>query len=63
MTGSFFSGAGRRMPEDGPRAVEGLFVEELDAAEGDGHRVARVMFDILDEEEVLAQLFLGHQVG
>ena len=49
--------------QDGPRAVEGLFVEELDAAEGDGHRVAGVMFDILDEEEVLAQLFLGQQVG
>ncbi len=49
--------------EDGPRAVECLFVEELDASEGDGHGVAGVMFDILEEEEVLAQLFLGHQVG
>ncbi len=49
--------------EDGPRAVEGLFVAELNAAEGDGHRVAGVMFDILDEEKVLAQLLLSQQVG
>ena len=27
-----------------------------------GHGVAGVMFDILDEEKVLAQFFLGDQV-
>jgi hypothetical protein len=40
-----------------------LFIEESDTADGDGGSVARVMLDILDEEEVLAQLFLADQGG
>ncbi len=32
------------------------------SARRDGHRVARLMFDVLDEEEALAQFFLADQV-
>ena len=45
--------------EDGPVSVERLLVEEPDAADGDGHGVAGVMFDVLEKEEVLAQFFLA----
>ena len=48
--------------EEGPVAVQRPFVEELDAADGDGGSVAGVVFDVLDIEEVLAQFFLGDQV-
>jgi hypothetical protein len=41
--------------EDGPVTIERLLVEEPDAANGDGHGVARVMFDVLGEKEVLPQ--------
>ena len=61
MTGSFFSGAAHDA-EDVPVAVEGLLVAEANAADGDGHGVAGVVFDILEEEEVLPQLFLRYQV-
>jgi hypothetical protein len=37
--------------------------EEPDSAKGDGGRVARVMLDVDDVEEVLAEFFLGDQVG
>ena len=49
--------------EDGPITVERSFVEKLDAADGDGRSVSRVMFDVFDVEKVLAQLFLVDQVG
>jgi hypothetical protein len=43
--------------------LQGSFKEELDATDGNGHGRAGVVFDVLDEEEVLTQLFLGDQVG
>jgi hypothetical protein len=49
--------------EDGPATVERLFVEESDPADGDGHRVAGVVFDVLEMEEVLPQFFLADQLG
>jgi hypothetical protein len=49
--------------EGGPIFFQRAFKEKLDAADGDGGRAAGVMFDVLDLEEVLAQLFLGDQVG
>jgi len=48
--------------ESGPLLIQGVLKEELEPADGDGHSVARVVFDILQIEEVLAQLFLGDQV-
>ena len=63
ITGSFFSGAGRTMLKVAHSFCSVCSKEELEATDGDGHGVAGVMFDILDEEKVLAQLFLGDQVG
>jgi hypothetical protein len=45
------------------KSVERLLEEEPDSAKGDGGRVARVMLDVDDVEEVLAEFFLGDQVG
>ena len=42
--------------------IERLLVKEPDATDGDGHGVAGVAFDVLDEEKVLAQFFLRDQV-
>jgi hypothetical protein len=39
--------------------VEGVLVEELDAAQGDGEGTAGVFLDILEMEEILSQFFLG----
>jgi hypothetical protein len=50
-------------PEGGPVALEGLFEEELDATQRDGAGAARVVFDVLDREEVLSEFFLGDHVG
>jgi len=49
--------------EERPVSVERLLKEEPDSAQGDGGRVARVMFDVDEVEEVLAEFFLGDQVG
>lgn len=49
--------------EETPVPVERLHEEELDSAQGDGCSVARVMLDVDDIEEVLAEFFLGDQVG
>jgi hypothetical protein len=62
ITGSFFSGAGRTIPKMAQSTIERVLVEEADPTDGDRHRVAGVMFDILDKEKVLAQFFLRDQV-
>jgi hypothetical protein len=49
--------------ENRPFSIERLLKEEPDSAQGDGGRVARVMLDVDDAEEVLAEFFLGDQVG
>jgi hypothetical protein len=41
--------------EGGPLFLQRVLKEKLEATDGDGHGVAGVMFDILDEEKVLAQ--------
>ena len=41
--------------KDGPVAVERLLIEKADPTDGDGHGVAGIVLDVLDEEEVLAQ--------
>jgi hypothetical protein len=43
--------------------VQGALEEESNAADGDGGSAARLMFDILEEEKVLAQFFLADQIG
>jgi hypothetical protein len=45
--------------QGGQILVEGVLVEELDAAQGDGERTAGVFLDILEMEEILSQFFLG----
>jgi hypothetical protein len=37
-------------------------IEESDTTDSDGGRIARVMLDILDEEEALVPFLLGDQV-
>src|SRR5215475_217550 len=56
---------GRRTPgaANRPFSIERLLKEESDSAQGDGGRVARIMLDVDDVEEVLAEFFLGDQVG
>jgi len=49
--------------EDVPVAIESLLVHKLDATDGDGHGGARVLLDVHQVGEVLAQLFLGDLVG
>jgi len=46
----------------GPLFLQCVLKEKLESTDGDGHGVAGVMFDILDEEKVLAQFFLADQV-
>ena len=41
--------------EGGPSFFQRTLKEKLDPADGDGHGRARVVPDILDEEEILAQ--------
>src|SRR5215813_1470868 len=48
--------------EGGPFFLQRVLKEELEPTDGNGHGVARVMFDILDKEKVLAQFFLADQV-
>jgi len=36
-----------------------MLEEKLDTAKGNGRRTARVLLDVLQIEEVLAQVFLG----
>ena len=48
--------------EDVPVATERIFIEETNTANGDGHGVAGVVFDILEEEKVLAQFCLADEV-
>jgi hypothetical protein len=45
-----------------PVSVEGLFEEELDAAQRDRARTAGVRLDILDVQEILSECFLGDHV-
>lgn len=40
-----------------------LLIEEFDSAKGDGECAARVILDVDDVEEVLAEFFLGDQIG
>jgi len=49
--------------EDAPCTLEGLFVEELDAAQGDGDRSASELLDVDEVEEVLAEFLLGDRIG
>ena len=44
--------------ECGERTLEGVLVEELQAAQGDGGAAARPVFDILNVEKVLPQFFV-----
>jgi hypothetical protein len=48
--------------QGGPVTVEGLFEEELDAAQRNRARTAGVRLDMLEGEEVLAEVFLSDQV-
>jgi hypothetical protein len=48
--------------ENGKISVEGMFEEELDAAQSNRDRRARVFLDILEIEKILSQLFLRDQV-
>ncbi len=48
--------------EDRPLAFEGLLVEELDTAQGDGDTGARPLLEVLDVKEIVAQFFFGDLV-
>jgi len=43
--------------------VEGVLEEELDATQRNRARAPRVLLDMLDVEEILAEFFLGDHVG
>ena len=47
----------------GPVASAGVVVEELDAAQGDGDGRPRVLLEIGEVEEILAEFLLGDPVG
>ena len=47
----------------GPLSPQGVLIEKLDTAQGDGTSAARVMPDVFEIEEVVAQFFLGDAVG
>jgi hypothetical protein len=52
----FSRGANDLKRGQGP--LQGVFVEELEAAQGDGGAAARPVFHILDVEKVLSQFFV-----
>jgi hypothetical protein len=54
---------GERQVESGPILCQRPLKEEPDDTDGDGGGGARVMLDVLEVKEDLAQLFLGDQVG
>jgi hypothetical protein len=58
ITGSFFSRGARTKVRGDHCRLRGVFVEELDAAECNGAGAPRVVFDILDIEEVIPKFLL-----
>ena len=49
--------------ERGQRTLERVFVEELQAAKGDGGAAARPVFDVFDVEKVLPQFLVADLIG
>jgi hypothetical protein len=49
--------------ERGEGTLQGVLVEELQAAQRDGGAAARPVFDVFDVEKVLAEFFVANLVG
>jgi hypothetical protein len=60
--GQFFLPWRAHKAQGSPVSVEGLFEEELDAAQRDRARTAGVLLDMLDVQEILSEFFLGDHV-
>jgi hypothetical protein len=54
---------GFEQTDGGPIPLEGMLIEELDAAEGDGTCYPGPSGDIGAVKEILAQFLIGDQVG
>jgi len=58
----FFLARGAHKAEGSPVSVEGVLEEARDAAQGNRARAARVVLDMLEGEEIVAECFLADHV-
>ena len=60
--GEFFFAGSAHEGQSGPRALQGLLIEELDPTQGDGAGGAGVMLDVFEEQKVTAQFLLAEAI-